>query len=99
MPPPPRGDSDAGEGSLSDVVDTGESRISGDNDIGEIQASAYTVKKGYRFFRLQPGCHLPNSLWPKKIKLFPPKESLVSDIPAGDRKLINFFYSVSVSLT
>ncbi len=31
-----------------------------------------------------------------KIQLFPPRESLVSDIPAGDRKIGNLFYSVSV---
>jgi hypothetical protein len=24
----------------------------------------YTVKKGFRFSRPQPGCHLPNSPWP-----------------------------------
>ncbi len=27
-------------------------------------------------------------------KLFPPRESLVSDIPAGDGKIVNLFYSV-----
>jgi hypothetical protein len=26
--------------------------------------------------------------------LFPPRESLVSDIPAGDGKMTNLFYSV-----
>ncbi len=28
------------------------------------------------------------------MKLFPYRESLVSDIPAGDRKIVNLFYSV-----
>jgi hypothetical protein len=54
----------------------------------------YTVKKGYRFSRPQPGCHVPNSTWPRIIKLFPPRESLVSGIPAGDGQIINLFYSV-----
>jgi hypothetical protein len=42
-------------------------------------------KKGKRFSRPQPGCHLPNG---------PTKKSLVNDIPAGDGKTVNFFYSV-----
>jgi hypothetical protein len=29
------------------------------------------------------------------IKLFPPRESLVSDIPAGGEKSLTFFYSVA----
>jgi hypothetical protein len=28
------------------------------------------------------------------IKLFPARDSLVSDIPAGDRKIINLFFTV-----
>jgi hypothetical protein len=32
--------------------------------------------------------------WPIIIKLFPAGESLVSDMPAGDGKIANFFYSV-----
>jgi hypothetical protein len=51
-------------------------------------------KKGYWFSRLRPGCHLPNSPWPGIIKFFPARESLVSDIPAGDGKTAHFFYSV-----
>ncbi len=54
----------------------------------------YTVKKSYHFFRPQPGCHLPNSPWLGIIKLFPTRESLVSDIPAGDGKNDILFYSV-----
>jgi hypothetical protein len=55
------------------------------------QGRACTVKKDSRFSRPQPGCHLPNTLWPGIIKLFPVRESLVSDIPAGDGKIINLF--------
>jgi hypothetical protein len=40
--------------------------------------------------RLQPGCHLPNSPCAGIIQLFPPRESLVSDIPAGDGNVANF---------
>jgi hypothetical protein len=51
-------------------------------------AGMYTVKKDQRFFRRpQPGSHQPDSLWPGTIKLFPARESLVSDIPAGDWKI------------
>jgi hypothetical protein len=49
---------------------------------------------GYRFSPPQPGCHKTNSPWTGIFKLFPARESLVSDIPAGDRKNITFFYSV-----
>jgi hypothetical protein len=48
-------------------------------------------KKSYRFSRPQPGCDEPNSPWPVIFKLF--RESLVNDIPAGDRKIANLFYS------
>ncbi len=51
-------------------------------------------KKRLMIFPFQPGCHLPNSPWPGKIKLFPARESLVNDIPARDGKTVNFFYSV-----
>jgi hypothetical protein len=46
----------------------------------------YTVKKGWRFSCPHPGCQLPNSPWPGKIKLFLSRDSLVNDIPAGDRE-------------
>ncbi len=51
----------------------------------------YTVKKGLPLSRPQPGCHLPNSPWRRIILLFPVRESLVSDIPAGDGNSIIFF--------
>ncbi len=45
-------------------------------------------KKRLSIFPSQPGCHLPNNPWPGIIKLFPVRESSVSEIPAGDRKII-----------
>ncbi len=57
----------------------------------------YSVKKVSRFFHPQPGCHLPNSPWPGIMKLFPARESLASDIPAGDGKIAYLFYSVSLN--
>ncbi len=33
-----------------------------------------------------------------KIKLFPARESLISDIPAGDGKTANLFYSVYIQI-
>jgi hypothetical protein len=54
----------------------------------------YTVKKDKWFSRPQPGCHLPNSPSPGIIKLLPARDSLVSDIPAGDGKTANIFFTV-----
>jgi hypothetical protein len=48
-------------------------------------------KKRLAVFTSLPGCHLPNSPWPGKIKLFPTRESLVSNIPAGVGKTLNLF--------
>ncbi len=49
----------------------------------------YTVKKVIDF--PVPGCHWPNSFWAGIIKLFQARDSLVSDIPAGDGKINNLF--------
>jgi hypothetical protein len=57
----------------------------------------YTVKKGYRHSRPQPGCHLPDSPWAGIVKLNPPRGILVSDIPAGDGNVANLFIRCSVS--
>jgi hypothetical protein len=54
----------------------------------------YTVKKVYRFSRPQPGCHLQNSPWTEIFKLFPSRQSLVHDTPAGDGKMANLFFTV-----
>ncbi len=56
----------------------------------------YTVKKGKQLSRTQPWCPLPNSPWAGIIKFFPARESLVSDIPAGDGKTDNFFLQCTV---
>jgi hypothetical protein len=56
--------------------------------------STCTVKKGLPFSRPQPGCHLPNSPWTGIIYLFPSRESFVSDIPAGDGKIVHLFFTV-----
>ncbi len=39
-------------------------------------------------------CKKRFAIFPGIIKLFPTRESLVSDIPAGDGKIVNLFYSV-----
>jgi hypothetical protein len=71
-----------------------------------VLALPYTVKKGFRHSPPQPGCHLPNSPWAgiikikiiiKIIKLFPPRESFVSYIPAGDGNVATLFYSAETS--
>ncbi len=48
-------------------------------------------KKGYQFSRPQPGCYLPNSPWTGIIEFFPPRETLVSNIQAGDGKIDKHF--------
>jgi hypothetical protein len=48
-------------------------------------------KKGYRF-----SC--PQAEMSSLIRLFPARVSLVSDIPAGDRKIDNLLYSALSSL-
>ncbi len=40
---------------------------------------------------MPPAGMSPNSPWPGIIKFFPARESLVSDIPAGDGKAANVF--------
>jgi hypothetical protein len=47
----------------------------------------YTLQKRLSIFPSPAGMSL--------TKLFPARESLVSDIPAGDGKIINLFYSVA----
>jgi hypothetical protein len=59
------------------------------------QKIGYTVKKGYRISL--PSRDEPNSPWPGIIKLFPARESLVSDILAGEGKNDKLFYSVKAA--
>jgi hypothetical protein len=54
-------------------------------------SSSYTVKKDYRFSRPKPGYHQSNYRWPGIIQIFPARESLVSDVSAGDGKTANLF--------
>ncbi len=57
--------------------------------------STIHCKKWFAIFPSPAG--KPNSLWPGIIKLFPARECLESDIPAGDGKIGNLFYSVGKS--
>jgi hypothetical protein len=50
------------------------------------ESGSIHCRKGLLFSRPQPGYP-----WPGIIKLFPARESLVSDIPAGDGKMANPF--------
>jgi hypothetical protein len=60
-----------------------------------ITNARHTVKKGSRVSRPQPGCVTTKlSLDGNNdviTELFLPRGSLVSDIPAGDGKLVNLF--------
>jgi hypothetical protein len=60
----------------------------------DYNADNCTVKKGLRVSRPQPGYHyqtLPVRNNDVITELFLPRGSLVSDIPAGDGKLVNLF--------
>ncbi len=59
------------------------------------KVSKVHCKKGWRFSRPQPGFHWPNSPWAEIIIFSPARDSLVSDIPAGDGKIAHLFYSVN----
>jgi hypothetical protein len=37
-----------------------------------------------------------DSRWPGIVKLFPARESLVIDMPAGNRKIANLFFTVYI---
>jgi hypothetical protein len=57
-----------------------------------LQIDTYTeIEKVLPVSRPQPGCHGSNSPWARIIKLFLASESLISDIPAGDGKVVNLF--------
>jgi hypothetical protein len=63
------------------------------------KATVIHCKKAFRYSRPQPGCHLPNSpgreLW-RHYTLFLPRESLVSEILAGDGNSEKLFYCVGL---
>jgi hypothetical protein len=56
----------------------------------------YTVKKEKRLGTSPSpaGCQLSNSPWVGRTKFFPSRESLVSDIPAGEGNVANLFFTV-----
>jgi len=61
-----------------------------------ISSPTYTVKKVFRFpvpSRVVTDQTLPGQ---EKNNYFPSRESLVSDIPAGDGKIFNLFFSVGL---
>jgi len=60
----------------------------------------YTVKNGLRFFVQFPNRDVTNQTLPGQgiVKLFPARESLVIDIPFGDGKIDNLFYSATLIL-
>ncbi len=54
------------------------------------------VKKAFQYSHPQMGFHLPNSPKAGIMKLFPPRESLIIDISAGDGNIKKLFYGVGV---
>ncbi len=59
-----------------------------------VHTVAVHYNKRLLIFPSPAGGHEQNSRRPGKIKLFQTRESLVSDIPAGNGKIVNLFYSV-----
>jgi hypothetical protein len=60
----------------------------GDITLERVGGMNIHCKKGYRFSRPQPGCHLPNSPWPGIIKLFPARNNLLQCSPSCFRESI-----------
>jgi hypothetical protein len=54
----------------------------------------YTVKKRLAIFPSTAGILLTNSPWPGIVKFFLARESLISDIAAGDRTIDDLFNRV-----
>ncbi len=54
-------------------------------------------KKGYRFSRPQPGCHLPNSPWPGIIKIFLTRRAWLVTSRMWTGKSLTFFNSAPTS--
>ncbi len=63
------------------------------NKLKILKHEAVTLLRKFIDFSVpnRAGDHWPNSPWRVIIKLFPARESLVSDIPAGDLKIDNLF--------
>ncbi len=68
--------------------------------LSTIVRTGYIVKKGIQEYTVKKISDFPvpswdvTTPWPGIIELFPARDSLVSDIPAGDGKIANLFYSV-----
>jgi len=63
-----------------------------------IKHNVHNVKKSWQYSRPQLECHKPNSPRPEIIKLFPARESLVSDKATEDGKITNLLFTVHCSL-
>ncbi len=64
---------------------------------GSVEFDKYTIKKVIHF--PVPSRDVTNhSPWLGIIKLFPARESLVSDIPSGDGKMASLFLTVYLSI-
>ncbi len=59
-------------------------------------AKVYTVKKGLRFSRPQPGWHLLNSPWPGNTLIIPAQGEFGQWHPAGGGKSASLFLSVPI---
>ncbi len=75
-------------------LEAAEAAVKEAEQIRKVPLKRVHCKKGLWLSRPHPGCNKPNSPWPGVIELFPARESLVSDIPAGDGKSLTLFYSV-----
>jgi hypothetical protein len=60
--------------------------------------SLTNCKKRFAIFPSQAGMSQSNSPWPGIFKFFPARESLVSDIPAENGKIIYLFLQCGVSM-
>ncbi len=64
----------------------------------KVAHALYTVKKGSRVSRPQPGCHYQTRPGREKWRhnwIIPAQGEFGSDIQAGDGKLVNLFYGVA----
>jgi hypothetical protein len=65
--------------------------------ITQLHSYTYTVKKGYKFSRLQLGSHWPDSPLEGTNLIIPFQEDFVSDFPVGAGKIDNLFLQCSHS--
>jgi hypothetical protein len=80
---------------MKEIAEKEKKRLTGSRHKISNQYLQYTVKK--TIFPSPVGMSLTKlSLWAGIIKLFPSRESLISDIPARDRKMVNLFLKGTV---